>query len=192
MPSYTHKTKIIFLDLPKKVQEEIDKIRAIFNPHGVKRGLAHVTFKQDEDFLIGNDQLMEIVEKETRSLTPFVLEMDGIRIKYDEDHFTIFVAFKSNSILNAAVADLSKILAPYVDVRSPGALKSTYWEQSVDFFAHVTIVTGKGEKEGKDLYNKIASQDFEAKGEIVCDSLSILEWNTDHWKMIGHVDLHVH
>ena len=37
MSSYTKKTKIIFLDLPNKLQENLTKIRKIYDPEAVKR-----------------------------------------------------------------------------------------------------------------------------------------------------------
>ena len=189
MPSYTEKTKIIYLDLPVRTQEAINAIKKIYNPEAIKRGPSHITFKQDEDFTIENSRLIELVESETKGLEPFILEMNGIKIHYDNDNFIVFASFKSNPALNLEIAKLSKVLQPYVDKKSPNALDSTLWEQSTEFFPHITIATGKGLKEGEVLYKKIISHDFNAKEQIICNSLTILEWDKDYWKEIHHIYL---
>lgn len=188
MPSYSNKTRIIFLDLPNEIQERVDSIRRIHNPDAVKRGIAHITFKQDEDYLIENEKIIEIVE--SQRISPFVLKMDGIKIRYDNEHFVIFVSFEEHPGLNNAIATLSKNLEPFIDSEAPDALSSTHWEQSNDFFPHITIVSRKDENnEGKELYKEITSMGFDPKEIIRCTSLRLCEWEKNHWKTIHRINL---
>jgi len=188
MSSYTHKTRIIFLDLPKDIQEQVDDIRKLFNPDAVRRGIAHITFKQDEDYLVRNEKIIEVIE--AQRISPFFLKMDGIKIRHDNGHFVIFVSFEKHSDLYNAIAKLSKNLESFIDNKALDALYSTRWEQSKDFFPHITIVSGKDENnKGENLYNEIASTGFDPREIIRCNSLRLCEWDTDHWKMIHHIDL---
>ena len=189
MPSYTNKTKIVFLDLPKKTQENIDEVRKIYNPNGIKRTIAHITFKQDEDFLIENSKLIELIKSQTKTIEPFILKMDGIKLHYDNDNFIVFVSVKKNKRLCQEIAKISKFFEPFIDKKSPNALLSTHWEQSKEFFPHITIITGKGEKEGKSMYNQIISHKIDFKEEITCSTLSISEWDKNHRKTIHQIKL---
>jgi len=76
MSSYTLVTRILYLDIPKKLQRQIDILRKIYNPDAVKRGIAHLSFKQDEDFIINNKQFISLIEKYVKNIKPFILDLD--------------------------------------------------------------------------------------------------------------------
>jgi 2'-5' RNA ligase len=184
MPTYTKSTKIIFLDLPSNIAEKVDTLRKKYNPAAVKRWNAHITFKQDEDFLIENEKLVNLVSNFVNNMPAFKLELDGIDMHYHEDNYNIFVSIKKNEKLLESIKNLSKQLETFIDPNSSGALSSTKWEQSDEFFPHITIAVGKGKEQGQKLFEEIQSQKVNLKESIVCKSITIAEWNAESWKEI--------
>ena len=185
MSSYADKTYIVFLDLPLKIAVKIDRIRSRYSD-GFKKYPAHITLKQDEDFLVTGDQIGQIVETQIKDQQALKVRLKRPVIIRNKIGWNIYLPIESDD-LQQRVRRISRALENFIDPDSPRAFLSTKWEQSSDFYAHVSIKGGGLETDPTDLLARIQKEDFDIdfSKEIVCNTITVANWQTDRWQQIG-------
>lgn len=192
MSSYNDKTYIVFLDLPKNIQEKIDLVRSKYNDSGHKKWHSHVTFKQDEDFLLTEDKAIKLIKDFFNDVAPIKIGLDGLKIKYfNNEGWNIFIAISDNIYFRKKVKQLSLIMEQCVDLSSKNALESTKWEQGDNFYPHVSLRGGLIKAEGKRIFEQIALENFDMMFpiKVICRSVTLARWNIDHWQEIVRIEL---
>jgi len=188
MPSYTESTYIVFGNLPEDLVDPIDAIRKIHNPSAVGRWKAHITVKQDEDYIDKEGQLLEVIKQHFSNSPkiPCILGSSKIK-KISEEKYMVYIPVISKE-LNNFVSSLSKTVEPLVSSISEDALQSTHWEQSKDFFGHITISSNiktlSFAKEIADLLDK-KLENFHEIFEI--SSLSLCKWKNNKWNEVSNI-----
>jgi len=192
MSSYTNKTFIVFLDLPKEIEESIDSVRKKYSIKNTKKWRAHITFKQDEDFIIDETKLAQIVIDFFKDIPSIKLKLLGPKINYfNNGSWNIFIALSDNTFLKQKIKEFSRIAEQYVDLNSNRALSSTKWEQSDDFFVHISLKGGLEKEEGEKIFNQVNNENFEIEFPVVinCESITLANWEIDHWHKIINIPL---
>lgn len=184
MSSYTDKTYIVFLDLPQEIVLKLDKIRSKYSS-SYKKYPAHITLKQDEDFLISSDEICQIVEDQTKNQKAFKIKLKNPEVAWNKIGWNIHLPVESSD-LNKIVKQVSLALEKYIDLNSPRALLSTKWEQSGDFYIHISIKGGGLEIDPTDLLARIQKENFDLdfSKKIICDTITVANWKTDKWQKI--------
>ena len=189
MSSYTNKTYIVFLDLPKDIIFKLDKIRSKYSS-SYKKYPAHITLKQDEDFLISSNEICHIVESKITNQKAFKIRLKSPEVAWNKIGWNIHLPVESSD-LNKIVKQVSFALEKYIDLNSPRALLSTKWEQLDDFYIHISIKGGGLEIDPTDLLARINKENFDLdfSKEIVCDTITVANWQTDKWQKIKSLKL---
>lgn len=189
MSSYTDKTYIVFLDLPQRIVFLIDKVRGKYSK-SVKKWPAHITLKQDEDFKIESEKIVGILDKSLRNESCIEAGINKPKINYNDLGWNIYLPVKSRK-LNKLIQKISKRLEPFIDANSPRAFISTKWEQSKEFYSHISIKGGKNKKGEKKILSKIINENFgfELPLKIKCCSVTLTNWDNGKWRKIKTIKL---
>lgn len=192
MSSYTDKTYIVFLDLPLEIQEKIDSIRKKYGSGGHEKWPSHITFKQDEDFLLTDEKIIDLASGLLKTVSPVKVRLDGPKISYfDDGSWNIYIGISDDDYLKDEIKKFSKAIEQYVDTQSPKVLGSTRWEQSDDFYSHISLKGGSIKEEGEAIFNEIKMENFNIQFPtlVVCKSVTLAKWNLDHWEKVICLDL---
>jgi 2'-5' RNA ligase len=189
MSTYTEKTYIVFLDIPDQISRKIDLIRERYSNTKLPYR-AHLTLKQDEDFLIDDKKIVKIVSKTLMKQGPIRVRISKVNYKKNKQGWNFFFPVKSK-LLARIVYDLSKTLEPFIDRNSPRAFISTKWEQSDEFYPHISIKGTSDKAEFTDLFQKIQNEKFnlELPLTFLCDHVTVAKWDRDKWKEIKTIKL---
>jgi len=184
MSSYSKNIHIVFLDLPKDIAFKIDKIRSKYS-HSYKKYPAHITLKQDEDFIIKAKEICAIVYENIKNQRPLSIELKSPNVLINKSGWNIYLPVKSKNLANL-VKKISKALQDFIDPKSPRAFLSTKWEQSDKFYTHVSIKGGRKTEDHRDLLEKIKKEkfDFNFPQNIKCDEITVANWQNSKWKKI--------
>lgn len=184
MSSYTNKTYIVFLDLPKDIVLKLDKIRSKYSS-SYKKYPAHITLKQDEDFLISSDEICQIVEDQIKNQKVFKIKLKSPEVAWNKIGWNIHLPVESSD-LNKIVKQVSLALEKSIDPNSPRAYLSTKWEQSNDFYIHISIKGGGSKIDPTDLLARIKEENFDLdfSKAIICDTITVANWQKDKWQNI--------
>lgn len=189
MSSKSEKTFIIFLELPSSISQNIDRIRAAFSSNRLDYK-AHITLKQAEDFVISEKLFADKTVELVKNYKPFDVSIKNLSANKSKLGWNIYLKVESIKVVNL-VKYLSKIFEKYIDPNSPGAYDSTKWEQSDEFYAHISIKgTDKKEKIEK-LYLGIEQMINELKFPkiIKCQRITVAKWENNKWTKIKSVEL---
>lgn len=189
MSTYTEKTHIVFLDIPDRISRKIDLIRERYSNTKLPYR-AHLTLKQDEDFLIDDQKIVEIVSKSMINQGPIKVRIGKVSYKKNKQGWNIFFPVTSE-LLTRLVCDLSKALEPFIDQNSPRAFLSTNWEQSDEFYPHISIQGTSDKVKFTDLFQEIQNEKFnlELPLTFLCDHVTVAKWDRDKWKEIKTIKL---
>lgn len=189
MSSYSKKTFIVFLDLPDEICRKIDNVRGKYSSSGVVYK-SHITLKQDEDYSINSDRLMNIVHHAISKERPFQVKIQKISSAKSDLGWNIYLPIDSKR-LKKLIVKLSKILMVYVDPASPRALLSTKWEQSEDFYLHISIKGASDRVKFEKLYENIKNENFNLNfpEQIICNKVVVARWENSKWKAINTIEL---
>ncbi len=189
MSIYTEKTHIVFLDIPDQISRKIDLIRERYSNTKLPYR-AHITLKQGEDFLIDDQKIVEIASKAMINQGPIRVKISKVSYKKNKQGWNIFFPVTSE-LLVRFVCDLSKALEPFIDQNSPRAFLSTKWEQSDEFYPHISIKGTSDKAEFTDLFQKIQNEKFnlELPLTFLCDHVTVAKWDRDKWKEIKTIKL---
>jgi hypothetical protein len=161
----------------------------IYNSPGIKRWKAHITLKSEEDYIIEEEALKNILMEMVQTVHPIPLQVHTIQIHDDpENHWNIYLSVEGE-ILPVLTRKISKRFEKFVDTASPRSLQGTYWEQSNDYYPHMSIIDGHGMKEGKKLLHCIQQEAISLPRRIVCRSITLAQWEDTHWRKIITHDL---
>lgn len=190
MSSYTHKTYIVFLDLPEEISAEIDKIRAKYSPNNFKKWKAHLTLKQDEDYLVSQHEIEGVVRMFAGDMSEVRLEFDGFKIHETKGvGCNIYIGIKDNLGLVGKIKKLSQQMEPMIDPDSPRAFGSTKWEQSDDFYPHISIKGAATKEQAEELLGEIEKEKLVLPKIVVCKTITLANWQEDHWQAIDTFQL---
>jgi len=189
MSSYRANTYIIFLELPEEVSHKIDMIRSKYSNTSFPYQ-AHITVKQDEDYLIGTNEFIQLVVSIISNLEPVQVEINSVTSRADSKGYNIYLPVKSRT-LTYLTRRLSRQLEDYIDPKSPRAKLSTHWEQSKDFYAHISVRGYANQALFNDNLNKIKNEDFKINFplELLCKRLTIAQWHDGQWRAIKTIKL---
>lgn len=192
MSSYTDKTYIVFLDLPVEIQTKIDSVRMRYSVGGHKKWHSHITFKQDEDFLLVEVDLIQQALDYFKNIQQIKLTLDGPKIQYmDNDNWNIYIGISDTDYLKQSIKDFSLLIEKYIDPQSPRAFGSTKWEQSDNFYPHISLKGGSGKELGEKIFNEMSREDFtiDFPTTINCGSVTLAKWNLDKWQELKKIQL---
>jgi len=192
MSSYTDKTYIVFLDLPLEIQSKIDSIRKKYSIGGHKKWYSHITFKQDEDFLLSDSEIAKQTSDHFKNIHSIRLVLDGPKIQYmDDDKWNIYIALSGIDYLKQSIKEFSQLLEKSIDPQSPKAFGSTKWEQGDSFYPHISLKGGVGKENGKKIFSKIIKEDFKIDFpiSIVCKFVTLAKWDIDRWQELVKIKL---
>jgi 2'-5' RNA ligase len=189
MPLNTNKRYIVFLDLPKDIASKIDKVKSKYR-HSPKRYPAHITLKQDEDFLINADEICGIVHDQIKNQKQFNVKLGKPQIMPNDWGWNIYLPVKSKG-LNELVKKISKSLEKFIDPKGFHAFLSTKWEQSNNFYGHISIKGGDKEDDHKNLLAKIKKEKFgfTFPKNIVCDTITVANLKNNKWEKVKSFNL---
>jgi len=172
------------------VRDTIDILRKKFNPVGFQRSLAHITLKAQEDY-VHEEMIVDVLYQFASKHPPVELELDGLRIHYDKDTPTwnIHVSFTKNCLLRYLTPQLSHLMEALVDLQSPNALQSTRWEQSDDYYPHISVLTGKNEISPDGILKNMQNISLELPKRITCGAIILKQWAGTKWKTVKRFDL---
>jgi hypothetical protein len=189
MSSYGDNTYIVFLELPEDISHKIDMIRGKFSNTNFPYK-AHITLKQDEDFLIDAERFADIIAAQLRETEPIQLEINQVSGRPSDNGWNIYLPVKSRAI-PYLVRKMSRAVEAYIDPKSPKAMQSTVWEQSKDFYAHISIKGLNNQGLFEDCLAKLKNEDFKIGFpiELVCNRLTIARWHDGQWKAIRTIKL---
>jgi len=186
MSSYTNKTYIVFLDLPEQVSTEIDKIRQKYTPKNFKKWKAHITLKQDEDYLANQEEIKKIVSGFSKTMKPVVFEFNGIQMSELKGvGCNIYISIKDNPLLIENIKRLSQSMETVIDPDSPKAFGSTRWEQSKDFYPHISLKGTADINKGEVLLKEIRSEKIILNPKVICQTITLANWKDDHWEPVA-------
>jgi 2'-5' RNA ligase len=190
MSSYTEKTYIVFLDLPAEVSAEIDKVRQKYTIKNFKKWKAHLTLKQDEDYLSGADEIGKAVAEFAGHMKPVKLELDGVKMHEIKGvGCNIFIGIKDSPALVDSIRALSRKMESMIDPDSPRAFASTKWEQSEDFYPHISLKGTADCEQGKELLARIREEKIDLPVSAVCRAITLARWREDHWEAVDTYEL---
>jgi len=189
MSSYNKKTHIVFLDLPDQISQKIDLMREKYSNSGLSYK-AHLTLKQDEDFLISDKKIVEIVSDVLSNQESIRLTISQASYNENKTGWNIFLPVRSKIIVKL-VSDLSKALEPYIDPDSPRSFLSTKWEQSDKFYPHISIKGTAKKSDFKKIFREIKKSRFNLgyPVKVTCSQVTIAKWNRDKWEKIITITL---
>lgn len=184
---------IVFLDLPGDIQSKIDLVKKKYSPNSLKKWPSHITFKYDEDYSLSQEQIKKMVENFFREIPPLKLTLDKLAIDFlrQTDGWNICIPVKNEAALRKMVKKFSKKMELFADLKSPGTLSSTKWEQSKNFKLHVSIKGGLGKVTGQKLYREVLKEDFHIDFpiDIECRSITLARWRNKKWEKICCIKL---
>lgn len=186
MPLYDLSTHIVFLDLPLETAQAIDELRKEVNPAGVQRWAAHITLKQDADYMGTTTELMNRLEDFCSIIRPLPLTLDGLQIREEADgeSWSIYVAIQEKSLLHAHIKTLSKLLMPLTTANSKQEQSNLVWEQTDDYYPHISIVGGKGITKGRQLLDELKIKYNPTGKQIICSSVTLTQWHMTKWEKV--------
>lgn len=189
MSSYRANTYILFLELPEEVSHKIDMIRSKYSNTSFPYQ-AHITVKQDEDYLIEADEFVQLVESLVDGLESVQVEINSVTSHADSEGYNIYLPVKSRTLIYLT-RRLSRQLEEYIDPKSPRAKLSTHWEQSKDFYTHISIKGYTNQTLFEDDLNKIKNEDFKIDFplELICQHLTIAQWHDGQWRALKTIKL---
>jgi len=189
MSSYTDRTYIVFLELPRDISEKIDIVRSKYSS-SYKKYPAHITLKQDEDYLIPSDEICRIVYKQIKSYVLLNVKIKSPAIAVSEAGWNIYLPARSDD-LRKLTKKISKSLENYIDPKSPRAFLSTKWEQSDKFYAHISIKGGNIKVDPKDILAKIKKDKFgfDFPKAVTCKTVTIANWQGNKWEKVKSFNL---
>jgi 2'-5' RNA ligase len=189
MPSYTKNTFIVFLELPENISRQIDKVRSRYSNLKYK---AHITLKQDEDFLIDGDKIARIVADAVVGHGPIEMTVRPCSYHRNKQGWNIYLPVESDD-LRCLIKKASQALESRIDPKSPRAFLSTKWEQSRDFYMHISLKGTSKAEEFTTLFNKMRKDllGLDLPDAIMCDSITIAQWNTRYskWQKVKTIHL---
>ena len=166
-------TYVVFLDLPKDVEQKIDFLRKKYSPNSYKKWKAHFTLKYDEDLIISESRLLKLIEDFCSKLKPIELELGKIKIHRDRG-WNIYIEVVKQLEIISIIRKLSKTISPLVNK----------WELSDKFYPHISIKGGKNLDEADKFLEKIAQEKISYPNKILCRSITLARWENDHWKKV--------
>ena len=190
MSSYKNNTYIVFLDLPNWLSINIDSVKKNFG-NNYKKWEAHITFKQDEDFNFTAKEAIKIVESYFKEKSEYQITINKPEISFFDDNWNIYLPITKNTRLSNDIKKYSKLIEKYIDPKSPNAYESTKWEQSVNFYPHISLKGGKVKNAGRAIYEKISKSNFDFKfpRTIQIKSITLAKWKLTQWKKIKTIQL---
>lgn len=192
--SYNSKRYIIFLDLPKNIQGKIDLVKKKYSPNGFKKWPSHITFKYDEDYLLSQEEIIDMVKNFFSKITVLKLTLDKPVISFlkQTGGWNICIPVKNETTLKKIVRTFSKKVELFIDLKSPETLVSTKWEQSRDFSPHISIKGGLGRVPGQTLYKEVLKENFHIDFpiNIECYSVTLAKWKNKKWGKVCRIKLH--
>ena len=175
----------------------IDKVKSKYSK-SVKKWPAHITLKQDEDFNIKSDKIANMLEESLKNECCIDAEVHKPEINYkvltlrllNNSGWNIYLPVKSKS-LTILIQKTSKKLEPFIDTDSSRAFNSTKWEQSKEFYSHISIKGGKNREEGQKLLEKIINENFGLSFPLKmrCCSVILANWDSGKWRGIKTIRL---
>jgi len=189
MSSYNKKTHIVFLDLPDQISQKIDLMREKYSNSGLSYK-AHLTLKQDEDFLISDEKIIKIVSDVLSNRRPVQLTINPPSYNENKTGWNIFLPVRPKAIAKL-VSDLSKALEPHIDPDSPRSFLSTKWEQSDKFYPHISIKGTAKKSDFKKIFREIKNSAFNSQypAKVICNQVTIAKWNRNKWEKIAAITL---
>lgn len=188
MSSYTKKTYIVFLDLPEKTCAEIDRIRQKYATNNINKCKAHLTLKQDEDYLSSQEEIKNIVSEFAGNMESVTLEFGDIKI-HEQSGYNIYLGLKDNSVLIENIKLLSQKMEGIVDSNSPRALMSTKWEQSNEFYLHISLKGATDADKARELLKAIKSEKMNLEPRVICKTITLANWCEGHWRAVATYEL---
>ena len=190
MSSYKNKTFIVFLDLPNWLSTNIDSVKKNFG-NNYKKWEAHITFKQDEDFDFNTQEATEIVGSYFTGKSKYQITINKPKISFFDDNWNIYLPITKNIRLSSDIKAFSKLIKKYINPKSPHAYKSTKWEQSADFYPHISLKGGKGKNIGVTIYKKIlkSNSNFTFPQSLQVKSITLAKWKLTKWERIKTIQL---
>lgn len=170
MSPFSEKTYIVFLDLPKDVEQKIDLIRKKYSPSSYKKWKAHFTLKYDEELIIDELHLIKLIADFCSKLKPIELELGKIKIHQDKG-WNIYIDVIKKPELIRVVQKLSKTLSSSIDK----------WELSDKYYPHISLKGGLDSDEADRFLKKFAQEKLIYPNKILCRSITLARWEKDHW-----------
>lgn len=185
MPKNEFSTYIVYLDLPTDVATEIDNIRRAVNSPGIKRWVAHITLKQDADYPDQPEEIERRVADFAGMMKPVRLTLEGLKLRREDDgiSWNIYVGIREKELLHELTKNISRILTPLTLAETAEEKQNLLWEQSDDYYPHISVIGGQDIETGKKLLKHLSSE-FDVSGQIICRSITLAKWNTDKWTRV--------
>lgn len=173
MSKKNSKTYIIFLDLPKDIEQKIDLIRKKYSPNSYKKWKAHFTLKYDEELNIDESRLIKLIADFCSKLKPVELKLGNIKVHHNKG-WNIYIEVINTPELIGVIQKLSQTLSSSLNK----------WELSDKFYPHISLKGGINPEEGEIFFQKITSGKLNLPTKILCSSVTLAQWNRDRWKKV--------
>lgn len=184
---------IIFLDLPRVVQDKIDKVKKRLGSQSIKKWPAHITLKYDEEFLVAKAELSRMVRQFYKQVPKITVTLGAPTIVFVEknDGWNINLPVLNKKEVSQVTKSFSKKIEPFIRKDVVGSMLSTRWEQSKSFAPHVSLKGGIGKKTAKEPYEKAQVQNFHLSFPVTfqCNSVTLAEWKNNKWSKVLRVKL---
>jgi len=177
------KTYIVFLDLPKNVVSEIDFVKKKYGSSSLKKWPAHLTLKYEEELIINPDILLQIMSEFAQAQQPIQLKIGNLKVNRQKNGWNIYLAIE-NKEYQDIVKELNQKLKPYVNKASKNAFHSTNWEQSKNYYPHISIKGGSKLKDLSKVFDLVKLEDLNFPETIECCSFTVAFWDKDRWKKV--------
>ena len=179
MNKRTDKYYIVFLDLPKDIISMISVVTKKFNSK-----TPHITIKYDEELIVDESELIKKINRFTSKILPFEITLGNLEINESSLGFNVHIPVTPKNKIVNITKSLSRIIEPYINPNSPEAFKSTRWEQSNEFYPHISIKGSDNRKEAEKII-KEAQVDYNGTSmKFIVKSMTLARWNKDKWKKV--------
>lgn len=96
---------------------------------------------------------------------------------------------KNPAFVRKTVKRLSKLLEPFVNPTNPESLESIRWEQSKNYYPHISIKGGFALNKAEDYFHLIQSEKLKLPKLILCKTVTLAHWKKNHWGKVATIEL---
>jgi len=177
-------TYIIFIDLPTELVLAINDLREELFPGKKPKWQPHITIKYDEPLLIEEKELIKLVASYVKELKPISIRLGNIKINKSSLGINVYIPAMPEQKMIGMVKDLSKRIEPYINKKASQAGKSTKWEQSPEFYPHISIKGAKDYNQAKEIRDNAQQKYLDVPKEFILESITLAKWDKDKWQKV--------
>lgn len=118
-------------------------------------------------------------------MKPVHLTLGHLRLHQDanDTSWNIYIEIGEKELLQELTVKLSKVLTPFTKEYIDSGTNVIPWEQTDDYYPHISIINGNNMAVGSELLNTLL-KDYIPLGKITCSSVTLTKWKSSHWQGI--------